>query len=604
VRTGTRFEGELRVPEDEQGWPALIAKLLQRINRLGAGRSRGAGLVCVGVEQSTIAPPTITSDTSNAEPADHRILFEAIEPVALAATGAPGNLIRGHSHLSAAAVNGMLVRWAIAMGQSDMADLLLDHRIICGPAYPVPPDALAKGVDNIDVVPFPLSFQAPKPTGQAGALPWWCIDLGDDGWVDTLAVQRRSQTDGQRQHDKLKRPDLHDYLVRIESHWKRFRCTPGEAMRNDAGSSQRAPKKQELFAQEQVAEGTGFVARVVALDEQAESLLSATLDCLKNDRHWLQAGRGGAPVAVVGHTAAAAAAPSADIAGISEPKAVRLFVESDLILRTDELSFRTRLDRAAVLHLLRLAGASVDWLQRFGEVADSLQVQEVSEPTEVRGRNVATGGPRLPALAIRRGSEAMLRFADQTAADACRALLRNALHRGLGERSTEGLGRLRIDFSPACPSAGSVEDERAASPASEAIPLNPREALLEAASKWVDDERFPQGFTATRWQALRNAARVTSKDGLKGSLDTWFTQAKREAERLAERRGGGSKEGVAWLEQLAAELPKSFDARRGLLRTIGLLAAKQAAARRREPRRAGDARAAQAALNADDGATE
>lgn len=590
VRAGARFQGELRVP-CRDGWPELTAKLLQRVNRIGAGRSRGAGLVSVAATKATIEAPRFTAGaTGTTIPAAHRLLFEALDPISLAATGSPGNLIRGHSHLSAAAVCGMLVRWALAMGQNDLADLLLNHRIVCGPAYPVPPHALACGIGAIDVVPFPLSLQAPKPAAQNNALPWWAGDPGRDAWVDTLSVQSQARD----QSEKLKRPDPHDYLVRIGQAWERFRCTPGEAMRNDAGSSQRAAKKQELFAQEQVAEGTGFVTRIVALDSDAESLLDQFITCLLNGGHWLQAGRGGAPLAVVGHTVAAENPHDKP-----DPIAVRLLVESEVILRADDLGFRTRLDRAAVLHLLRLAGARADWLEHLKDAPDSMEVKDVSEPAEVRGRNIATGGPRLPALAIRRGSEAVLRFACSEAAETCRALLRSASDHGLGERRAEGLGRLRIDFAPACASAGSAPAGSTATAPPDPVSLNPGEALLETAAQWLDANDFPRGFTASRWQALRNAARAPGKKALKTSLNAWRTQAEREAARLAQRGGARPQDGgAAWLGRLAQALPENLDARRSLLRTIGLLAAKQAAGSRDKQQRTGDEAAAVAGAGA------
>jgi len=510
-----------------------------------------------------------------AVPDGHRVLFKAIDPVALGATGSPGNLIRAHSHLSSSAVTGMLVRWALESGCSALADALLDRRIACGPAYPLPPHAFKTLTEKLDAVPFPLSFQSPKPAGQAGAQPWWAADPVPDAWVDTLEEERKPE--GERQGEKLKRPGAHDYLVRIGEQWQRFRCEPGEAMRNNAGTSQRAGIKQDLFSQEEVPEDTGFLSRIVAADADAEALLQPALVALATGGHWLQAGRGGAPMAVHAHSRADAGDSSAADGNGPQPTRVRLYVESDLILRADDLRFRTRLDRDAVLHLLTLAGADPALLTR---VRDSVDVLEVSEPVEVRGRNVATAGPRLPALAIRRGSEADLRFKDAVDAQACRMVLQGLAPRGAGERALEGHGRLRVDFVPVQGTDEMTKDGELGD-----IRVHEDEALLEAAALWLKRKGFPRGFSPKRWQDLRNAARANGPELFRA----WLVQAAREADRLAQRSGGGSggDDGtVGWLNALRELVVKDLNTYRPLLRTLGLLAAKKAVAASKRDKRA------------------
>ena len=571
VPADTKFQGELRVP-DRNGWPDLVGKLLQRMNRLGGDRSRGAGLVCLKAESGRIDPPALQPDpkVQAAQPAGHRLLFKALDPVALGATGSPGNLIRGHSHMAPGAVHGMLVRWALTVGCTELADALLDRRIACGPAYPLPPSALKESVNKLESTPFPLSFQAPKPAGQPGTWPWWATHAVSEGWKDTLTDKRKSEGEGQE--EKLKRPGAHDYLVRINSRWERFRCEPGEAMRNDAGSGQRAFRSQQLFSQEEVPEDTGFISRVVALDTEAERLLRPALQVLQAGKHWLQAGRGGTPLVLAGHCEVVESIAWPGVAGMPET-VVRLLVESDLILRAEDFRFRTRLDRAAVLHLLRLAGAQDDWLNL---VTTGLKIEEVSESTEVRGRNISTGGPRLPALAIRRGSEAELHFATKDQADHCRRLFKESAAHGLGERAAEGHGRLRLDFAPAYVLSQAEEGLHGTNAA---IALNAAEALLAAAMTWQDRSGFPSAFTTKRWQDLRNAARA---QGAQPFL-TWISQAQREASRLAERGSRGPADGGAsWLVALQEEVGQLATAQRDLLRTIGLLAAKRCVADRRE----------------------
>lgn len=345
-------------------------------------------------------------------------------------------------------------------------------------------------------------------------------------------------------------------------------------MRNDAGTSQRKGVKQNLRTVEEVPEDTGFLTCIVASDASAEALLQPILRELQQSGHWLQAGRGGTPLVVQAHEEAVVESISPSEAGdqcegTPTGTAVRIFVESDLILRAPDLRFHTRLDRAAILALLEQACTAADDL--MGLCNELTSVKEVSEPAEIRGRNVATSGPRLPALAIRRGSEAMLYFNSQERAEQCRHVFAAIARHGVGERSAEGHGRLRVDFAPAS-AIGTGLDLRADA-------LHADEALLQDVSIWLCGEGMdPTLFTSTRWQALRNAARAKDPH----TISQWFDQAFREQKRLAKKGTSGAEALETWLNQLKARVTEADGVTvtlrpklRPFLRMLGLLAARQ-----------------------------
>lgn len=573
VPAGTKFSGYVRICDDGNSGD-LVAKLLKRVNRLGGDRRRGAGLVKLTALPSTMEPAVVQPDPNVRAPnaGRHRVLFRALDPVGLAATSEPGNVIRGHSHMSPATVHGMLVRWAMESGNTAFAQALLERHLVCGPAYPVPPQAMESPLGVLDVVPFPLSFQAGKPLPQLDGWPWWATPAMPDGWIDTLSGS--GQPDARPRSEKLKRPGEHDYLVHTASGWMRFGCNPGQSMRNDAGTSQRDGLKQNLRTVEEVPEDTGFLTCIVATDASAEALLQPILRELQQSGHWLQAGRGGTPMVVRAHEEAVVKSISPSGAGDQcggrpTGTAVRIFVESDLILRAPDLRFHTRLDRAAILALLEQAGTAADDLMGFSN--DLSLVKEVSEPTEIRGRNVAASGPRLPALAIRRGSEAMLYFYSQERAEQCRHVFAAIARHGVGERSAEGHGRLRVDFAPAS-SNGMELDLR-----TDAIHAD--EALLEDVSIWLGRKGMdPKLFTSTRWQSLRNAARANDPR----TISQWFDQAFREQKRLAKKGTSGAEALEDWLKELKARVSVGHGVTgalrpelRPFLRMLGLLAARQ-----------------------------
>jgi hypothetical protein len=570
LAAGTELAGEIRLP-GEAGDADLLRKLLLRQSHLGGNRSRGAGLVHITVDQKSIPAvpsaefPAITINTAaGGTPQWHRlrVVFQALEPVCLAATGQPGNLIPTHSHIASTTVAGMLTRWALGNGLGNLADALLAQHIVCTPAYPIPASSITDiplAATRLDAVPIPLSYQSPKPPGQDSSLPWWAEDVREREMLDTLPGEPA---------EKLKRPGTHDYLQTSDGGktWQLFTCPIGTAMRNNTGASQQRGSKQDLFAVEEIAEETGFVAHLLVRDE-ALPIAGAMLDELKNRQRWLAVGRGGTPLAVVAWQELTASDMTRAMASSTDGgDRLRLFVDSDLILRAADFRFHTLLETSAVRALLADAGVA-------HESAERVTVKrQISEPITVHGWNMASGGARLPALAIRRGSVARLDCGDAETASICRAALAFATL-GLGERTLEGFGQLRVDFVPSLgdavePTNGADAPQPSKRENTTQPSENEHETRLKTIEKHMRARGFPESFAASRWQALSRVA-ASSK------LAEWFRQAERQL-----GKEGKNDDGSNWLHRLQnSDTP--------FLQAFGVVAAKAAQARERQKQEKG-----------------
>ena len=551
VRAGQCFGGEIRLKAAGDGAAATVRKLIERTHRLGGKRQRGAGHVHILLKHETIMPaPEPEPVQDEAGNRRVRVILRALEPLCLSAASGPGNLIGSRSHFSPAALRGVLAYWALECGWTRLADALLEQSVRCGAGIPVGPLTHAELADpgRIDAVPYPLSYQTPKPPAQSGELPWWADEAGRPTATDTLALVAT----------KLKRPDPHDYLVTLDGRtWRRYRCPLRPELRNDAGYSQREKTKHQLYSLEQIPEDTCFAA-TLHLPNRHWPLVRAALEELSRKALWMQAGRGGAPLIVAGF-----ADLGSDLGGASEPEerasraaggagpafgpaTVRLFVETDLIVRRPDLSFCTHLDSDAVALLL----------SEIGCTQKPTEVKHVSEPSEIRGYNFATGQPRIPAIAIRRGSEALLRFESESAAAACAEMMSASGPAGVGERAAEGHGRVRVNFTPAEASVEVVTTGPVANRAEERLRIVQEELMNSGRG-------FPASFKAGRWQALRQAARDA------GALEAWVVQATRE---LRKQSGGDplNEATRAWFEGLTRERTRDPE----LVQLLGLHAAR------------------------------
>jgi len=533
---GTQLTGEIRLPGADDADIDLVERLLRRLDRLGGERSRGSGRIRLSWRrrlQPLPSPPRLPA--TETVWVSLRLLFQAVEPITIAATATPGNLIPSHGYLPAGTIKGSLTRWLIEHRWTALAQALLEDQVIATPAYPLPPDtALHHEALDYEARPIPLSYQTLKPPGQIGPCPWWATPQDELSVTDRLTANTT---------EKLKRPGSYDVLYTTDGGqtWRRHTPVWIQAMRNDTGRALQRRQILALFTQTALAAATPFVGRLIVPRGHLEAA-QAWLATLVEGEHWLRMGRGGAPMVL----RAWAKEPPPALEAADEPV---LYVESDLILRTDACRFHTALDKDALQTLLAELELDAEHRERI------TLINHLSEETLVHGWNGASGTRRLPAVAIRRGSVARLHCKPEATRVLAEAL-RRRWPLGVGERALEGHGRLRFGPLPV-PTPRAVGDETP--------PIHEGETLLAQVQDWMTREGFPR-FPPSRWQALRQRATTAY-------LDEWFDQARRQ---LQKATLPGLDRQLGWLNDLQQ------DNTPGLLRTLGLAAAKAAQAKTRE----------------------
>lgn len=472
LAAGSRLRGwvELR---DAALEPALLA-CLRHSDAYGARRRRGAGRARLEVRRAdSEGRPDLPAPAAGQTRL--RLLLRAVEPLCLARTGQPGNLIASESHIPGRAVWSALVAGALERGERGAAERALECPPVCGPAYPLPEldvtTARAR-LGELEALPFPLAWLTPKPAGQTDpAWPHWAEAGGGDllgarGEVDSLAAAAPAE-------ERRKRPGEHDYLYRAgpDSPWRRHSPLLREHLRNALPT--REQPEGALFSLEEIAEDSLFVAELdfAGLAPAARAAFLADFAPVLAGRRWLALGREGRPVEVAGAVwCPARRHPPAPVGQSS----FTLFLESDCILRDPWLRFVDSLDAPT------LAGA-------LAMPAAGLEVAGLAETIRVQGFNAASGLHRAPELGIRRG--ACFRVAGPAAMEA-RARLAALSH--LGERGWEGLGRFRLDPPFRAVPAAPVENSPAA------WPVEQNELLLAEARTWAADFRRRGGPSASQ----------------------------------------------------------------------------------------------------------
>ncbi|WP_257386825.1 RAMP superfamily CRISPR-associated protein [Tahibacter caeni] len=398
VPKGTRLAGEVELPANEL---PVLQRLLQEVDALGGGRASGAGRVRFALSETPATMP------QPGLPAGRLVLvLKNLDPLCITATATPGNLIPSLAFVPGRTLLGAVAAWLIAEGNREAASLLTSGRISVSDALPLPqaPANLA----GVAVLPAPLTLQSTKPQGVAGDVPWWAQAHTGTPRLDAWNTNR----------EKLKRPadDLFVYRAGPGAPWTAFRPPRRVRLRN--GRPDPAQADTSLFAIEQIAEETYFLAELRG-EQEDMTRLAQKLRPVLEERRWLRVGRGGAPVAVA--QLAWSAAPTAEKTG----DRALLTLTADLLVRDEHLRWRTVLDHAA---LQALVGGDI----RLGR---SLQ-----DSVMVHGFNGTSRLWRMPAAAIRRGSVFEI-SGPGVAALAARA----AQGRWLGERIHEGFGRFRLD---------------------------------------------------------------------------------------------------------------------------------------------------------------
>lgn len=478
VPAGSRFSMQVALPVRDEKSEDLLKALIARCRRLGGGRNRGHGLVRWHLE-ATNAPDPLPSQGTPALPGRLRLLLRNLEPVCLARTGHPGNLIASESFIRGRSLRGAFAAACLSLGQAEAAQSLLADTLSWGDALPLPDTGLAGAeLTGVEVVPIPLSIGTPKATAPSADMPGWANRREGDFFGSRREIDQITLEPGVRASEKLKRPANGEFLFRPNpaARWRRYRPHILERLHTRVPSDENN-HEQALFSTEEMAERTLFLADlIVSTPEQATTLmdvLRALTGC------WLRIGRGGRPLGVE----AVAWLPIAGHCTASGSD-FSLLLESELIARDAIGNFQDRLDANT---LAELAGLPADSITIEADPA-------FSEGCDLFGFNASSGLPRLAQRAIKAGSVVRI-----SGPDAMR--LREALVQrlALGECPDEGFGRFRLDCLPVPqPTLG----EQTLSAATQATPA--AEDLCANARDWVG--RFGRALSApssSQWGDFR-----------------------------------------------------------------------------------------------------
>lgn len=505
VASGTQFVGEVELPANQLD---TLKRLVQEVDALGTGRSTGAGRVRLTLSDVATTPRNAGSPTERLV-----LLLKNRDPLCITATATPDNLIPSLAFVPGRTLLGALAAWLLAEGESEAASLLTQGRVSVSDALPLP--VAPPKLEDVEVLPAPLTLRSEKPQGWAGALPWW---------VRPPMPTRR--VDAWRQDDnapKLKRPegDLFVFRRQAEKPWRTFRPSLRVRLRNGRPDPNQADVS--LFAIEQIVENTHFLAELHGTVEDMRKLTNKLAPVLDRGR-WLRVGRGGAPVEVVqlAWMKAASKAKANDRA--------LLILTSDLLARDEYLRWRTELDESALRDLL---GVDV-------QLCRSLQ-----DSTMVYGFNGTSRLWRMPAAAIRRGS-----VFEVSGPDIAKLAERAARNEWLGERTHEGFGRFRLDVDlPGVTNASGSAPKAKAKAKARAKEHGNEEKAARETQKWFEKHK-----------ALATLARDNER---KPSLSQWFDLVadleKSTTSALAERLSPKTAGGRSWEDKDAAEILNKLD---------------------------------------------
>lgn len=489
VPRGTTFRGHVELPDD----PVLIGALerwLSELDAVGHGRAAGAGRVRFTFEESNVEPRAVeaTTDTGHL-----RLLLRNLDPLCLAATTTPSNLIPTLPYVPGRALLGAVASWLLQGGQHELAALVTSEQLSFGDALPLPREleaAALEGNEEIDVLPAPLALRRVKPADSSGALPWWACHeptterdfLDPNGPKEPPMGPRKKSLSGDC------------FAVRRgEGAWEVIRPALQTRLRNGRPDPER--KEPLLFAVEQLAERSLFQAELFG----PPALLARLVDELRpllEGRSWLRLGRAGAPVEVMARSCQTRTYPSLD-KGL-------LILTSDLLVRDDQLRWYSTVPEEPERRARFLAHA--------GLPSDLKLEVRAQDGTTVRGFNGTARLWRLPIGGIRRGSVfdvsgpglAKLQRAAQEA-------------RWLGERIHEGCGRFRIEPKREPPGINKFAKKSAEPQRKLGVPDDPEEQLCRITRDWctayrakLENETSEAPPSLSQWQDL--AASLEAKD--------------------------------------------------------------------------------------------
>ncbi len=483
----TVFEGHVELPETDV---EQLKRLLQEVESIGHGRASGAGRV--GLSLNKIDSSADGQGIFQIQQQRLRLLLKNLDPLCIAKTATPGNIIPTQPYIPGRTLLGALAAWLIAEGTEQAkqaATLLVNGDVAVSDALPLKDKTSLDRLGPVEVLPAPLSLQSKKPEGQVGNVPWWATPKN---------APIRLNSDKQKQDpngEKLKRPEPDLFVQRIGTgDWETYRPDIRIRLRN--GRHEPTQKDPSLFAIEQIAENTQFLTELRGEDKALKALCAALQPVLSGIR-WLRIGRSGAPV-VVSRTSVPAQPGRQNtnnpVAGVS----AYLTLTSDLLFRDDQLRWQTRLTQDTAQDL-------PGWPNGFsGTLTEEIFKPILQEETEIRGFNGTSGLWRLPAVGIRRGSVFKVNAA-------LASELRKLASKGawLGERTHEGFGRFRIDEEDKLPGVTPVSQQ---TNSSSAIRCRDDASELVAATTegWKDEyvkgkesETSPRP-SLSQWQDLVN----------------------------------------------------------------------------------------------------
>lgn len=444
---------------------------------LGSRRRRGGGRIFARLTECRQSQPAAqTTDLPAPALAYIRLLLRAEDSLCLPVTGYPGNIIPSECYLRGQVLRSAIIAWLRRSGRQETAKRLANPDICFDNAYPLPAAAVPGDEDEWhrwEVVPMPLNFNFPKPgDGEGNGWPWWASEGAPAQPVDRFTASEGGE--------KLKRPADSAFLFSVDGHiWQSFSAPLSDRLRMTVPSAEHPDGA--LFAQQEIPEKTLLLGDIRFPDkETAENVLTALQPVLSGD-DCLTIGRGGAPLTI---RRWAGKLPSDEIVPAETASALTLTLTADLIARSSTLGFYTALAPSVLFELCGMT-------EQDCPEAKNRRVQSYCDQVEAYGFNAMTGLPRLPALAIRRGSAVRIE------GDGL-GLLKERLSRkhALGERMHEGFGRFRLDFNPTIAAAGRETRTPSVNEA-ERLYAKAEEAFLKLPKQ---TETWPR---LSQWQALR-----------------------------------------------------------------------------------------------------
>ncbi len=156
VPLGTTFHGKVEMPADLE---PVLRRLLHEVEAVGHGRAAGAGRVdwdLKPLQQST-------NGGAGNEKKRLLLLLRNVEPLCIAHTAVPDNIIPTLAFIPGRTVLGALTAWLLDNGGQKAAEKLIAGKISVGDALPLPGDFNDKtNLVDVHVLPAPLTLQAER----------------------------------------------------------------------------------------------------------------------------------------------------------------------------------------------------------------------------------------------------------------------------------------------------------------------------------------------------------------------------------------------------------------------------------------------------------